>query len=661
MANRAYAAIDVKSLDAERRTFGGIATTPAVDRVGDTIDPMGVAYRNPLPLLWQHDASKPIGTVRFDAPTKDGVRFTAELPDVQEPGTLRDRIEEAWQSIRHGLVRAVSVGFRPIDYEHDKKGIRFKQIEVFELSAVTIPANPQAVIQFGKSLDLADVEVIKQHDTAAPAAATGQRGPAVKAITPPGATGRNSTAHTKAASTMATKSIADQISAFEATRQAKSARMEALMSSAAEKGETLDAEQEAEYDDLQEQVEKIDKHLDRLRRMENLEAKTAKPVGDPRSDNAAAAVRVPAAVKQTPQVEKGIRFARVVKCLGMAQGNRGAAYELAKSIYQHDDAVVETLKAAVAAGTTGTGAWAGNLVGLTTDVYADFIEFLRPQTILGRFGQDGIPALRRVPFRTRLVGQTSGGAGYWVGEGAAKPLTRFDFSTTTLDALKVANIAVVTTEVLNRSAPAAEGIIRDQLAAALAARLDIDFINPAKTAVAGVSPASITNGATTSAAAGTGTADDVRADVRTMFGAFISQNNAPTTGVFVMSATTALRLGMLMNPIGQAEFPGIGMNGGRFQGLPVIVSEHIGNVVALVNASDIYLGDEGGISVDMSTEASLQMDDAPTANSGTGVGAAMVSLWQTNSVAFRAEREVNWARRRTGSVAYLTAVAWGNV
>jgi len=34
-------------------------------------------------------------------------------------------------------------------------------------------------------------------------------------------------------------------------------------------------------------------------------------------------------------------------------------------------------------------------------------------------------------------------------------------------------------------------------------------------------------------------------------------------------------------------------------------------------------------------------------------------MFQTNSVAFLAERSINWARRRTSAVTYLTGVAWG--
>lgn len=287
--------------------------------------------------------------------------------------------------------------------------------------------------------------------------------------------------------------------------------------------------------------------------------------------------------------------------------------------------------------------------------------FLRPQTILGRFGASGIPSLRRVPFRTALIGQTSGGAGYWVGEGAAKPLTKFDFSRTVLEPTKVANIAVVTEETLRDSSPSAETIVRDQLAAALRERLDLDFIDPAKAAVAGVSPASILNGATPVVSTGTDS-DAVRTDIKALFAAFIAANNAPTSGVWLMEATTALSLSLMLNPLGQPEFPGITMTGGTLFGLPVIVSEYVPTgIVALVNASDIYLADDGGISVDMSREASLQMDDAPTMGSATPTGTSLVSMFQTNSVAFRAERTISWAPRRPSAAAYLSGVAWGEV
>ena len=113
--DRAYSLLTVKGVDEEARVITGIATTPSTDRVGDIVEPMGVSFKNPLPFLWQHQHDKPIGTVKFDKPTKAGITFTATLPKVTEDGALKDRIEEAWQSIKLGLVRAVSIGFRAVE------------------------------------------------------------------------------------------------------------------------------------------------------------------------------------------------------------------------------------------------------------------------------------------------------------------------------------------------------------------------------------------------------------------------------------------------------------------------------------------------------------------------------------------------------------------
>lgn len=156
MQNRAYSILNVKSVDEDTRTIRGIATTPSVDRVGDIIDPLGVKFNNPLAFLWQHQHDKPIGSVKFDKPTKDGITFEATVAKSDEPGTLKDRLDEAWQSIKAGLVRAVSIGFRPIEYSFmDNGGIRFSETEVYELSAVTISANADALITTIKSLDAA--------------------------------------------------------------------------------------------------------------------------------------------------------------------------------------------------------------------------------------------------------------------------------------------------------------------------------------------------------------------------------------------------------------------------------------------------------------------------------------------------------------------------
>lgn len=154
MENRAYSLLTVKSVSEDKRIIRGVATTPSPDRVGDIVEPLGVKFTNPMPLLHQHDHRLPVGTVTFDMPTEKGITFEAHLPQIEEAGALKDRVDTAWGEVKAGLVRAVSIGFRPMEYSYlDDGGIRFSASEVFELSLVTVPANADATIQMVKSID----------------------------------------------------------------------------------------------------------------------------------------------------------------------------------------------------------------------------------------------------------------------------------------------------------------------------------------------------------------------------------------------------------------------------------------------------------------------------------------------------------------------------
>ncbi|WP_206608024.1 hypothetical protein, partial [Mycobacterium tuberculosis] len=87
-------------------------------------------------------------------------------------------------------------------------------------------------------------------------------------------------------------------------------------------------------------------------------------------------------------------------------------------------------------------------------------------------------------------------------------------------------------ELIRFSSPSAERLVRDALAAAVNERLDIDFIDPAKAAVANVSPASITNGATAVASSGSD-ADAIRNDVKRLWAPFIAARNPPRSAVYL--------------------------------------------------------------------------------------------------------------------------------
>jgi HK97 family phage major capsid protein len=116
----------------------------------------------------------------------------------------------------------------------------------------------------------------------------------------------------------------------------------------------------------------------------------------------------------------------------------------------------------------------------------------------------------------------------------------------------------------------------------------------------------------------------------------------------------------MQNASGGPEFPGITPLGGSLLGFPVVVSENIpaaggsptdGYPITFVVASEILLADDGGVSIDISREASLQMDTSPD-SPATGT-TTLVSLWQHNMVAIKAERFVNWKARRSTAAAYI--------
>ncbi|MND36249.1 Phage capsid family protein [compost metagenome] len=129
----------------------------------------------------------------------------------------------------------------------------------------------------------------------------------------------------------------------------------------------------------------------------------------------------------------------------------------------------------------------------------------------------------------------------------------------------------------------------------------------------------------------------------------------------------------MLNPLGQPEFPGLSINGtsgGTWFGLPVVLSENIpanagtgdplvgaGSRIILAKATEILLADDGQVLLDASREASLEMESAPT--NPVTASTVMVSLWQHNMVGIRAERFINWAKRRNGVVQFIDGANYG--
>ena len=164
---KAYSVITVKSIneDNDKRIIKGIASTPSPDRDNDVMEMSGVKFALPIPLLWQHNHNQPIGEVTDATVTDDGIEITASIAKIEEDGNLKNRIDEAWQSIKSGLVKCLSIGFRTLEYNYIKEtyGLHIKEWEWYELSAVTVPANPDAVITSVKQIKRAFADAPTDH------------------------------------------------------------------------------------------------------------------------------------------------------------------------------------------------------------------------------------------------------------------------------------------------------------------------------------------------------------------------------------------------------------------------------------------------------------------------------------------------------------------
>lgn len=130
-----------KFMSGSARAVRGWASTSELDRQGDVVVPQGMTVRLPIPLLWQHDHNKPIGTVVSADVRSEGIWIEAKLV---EGIALAD---EAIKLIDARAIDAFSIGFRGLKSEQIQTGLKFTSWELYEVSIVSVPANAGARIQ----------------------------------------------------------------------------------------------------------------------------------------------------------------------------------------------------------------------------------------------------------------------------------------------------------------------------------------------------------------------------------------------------------------------------------------------------------------------------------------------------------------------------------
>lgn len=657
MKQRAYSTLEIKAVEdaAGKRTFTGMASTPSVDRAGDVVEPMGMQIKLPAPLLWQHCSDEPIGWVIAAKATKAGIEVQCEVANVQDVGTLKDRLDEAWQSLKTGLVRGLSIGFNPLESVQIEGtwGYRFLKWEMLELSAVTVPANQDCSITSIKSIDQQQRR-----------AATGAHGGAgSRSNPPPGASGTKTQpapggffyAQSKGNKMKTMQQLREE-------RQQKAARQTELMELRTAESRRFTVDEAKEFDDLSEDVATLDDDI-RVAQFNATQAKASTAVNGKSSDEASRSRGGMSFVKKTDPEDKfkGQSFTRILIAKAaafsaMREGDFTTPAEIAQKRWgQTHPNLVNVIKAGVAGGGTGSGEWGAELADSNTRFTGDFIEFLYAMTVFDRL------PLRSVPARVHIKGQDGAATGYWTGESKGIAVSKPDFSDVELTPLKVGAIAVCSKELIADSSPSAEMWIRDSIAQASGQRVDTTFLSTTA-ASAGVSPAGILNGLSAYSPSGTDAAA-VRADLMTLYTGFLTAKNASGL-VQVMTPSMAKALSLLVNSLGQVEFPGLNADGGTLLGDKVFTGDNVtpGDWI-LLKPSDIWKIGDGGIEVSMSDSATIEQDSAPAGAGDTPVAASatLMSLWQTEQVGFKVVRRINYAKRRTSAVTVLSDAEYGGV
>lgn len=113
-------------------------------------------------MLWQHDSSEPIGVWTEMIEDSKGLRIKGKLA----LDTVRGK--EAHALLKMGALNGLSIGFvsKQWAYDRDTEVRTLTEIDLWEVSLVTFPANEKARITGVKAADVAGLTTIRQAEKA---------------------------------------------------------------------------------------------------------------------------------------------------------------------------------------------------------------------------------------------------------------------------------------------------------------------------------------------------------------------------------------------------------------------------------------------------------------------------------------------------------------
>ena len=616
-----------------RLTF--VLSDATVDRYGDTIDPHGwdlSDFRNNPIALFGHDGMFPVGKWANVRVEKD--QLLADLIPAQK-GTSA-RIDEIVSLVEQDILRTVSVGFKPIEYEPRKGGgINYKKQSLLECSVVGVPANP-AALAVAKSLHVSP-ETMKlafgEHaDEGRPSVsqASGEQAAPPKTIIK----------QVKPMSTPLSKRIEDAQNDLVREKDALTAHI---------------AENDADpnvTEELASRIEQKEAGLAALRRAEAaLAAKTAAPPVQ------AVATAPAQAVRRSVGDKPGDLIIRSAIVHGIAEMTHQQPLDVMERLYGHDEGVSVIVKAAVAPATTTAAGWAAELVNTAM---SDFLETLRPESVYPALAAAGGgrltfgPNAGAIKIPSRAATPSIGGS--FIGEGAAIPVRRLALTSTTLSPYKMGVITTFTREMAKYSMVALEPMLRQEIIFDTAITLDSTLLgNGAGDAT---TPRGLLNGVTGLTPTAGGGATAFLADIRKLRAPFDAAN-AGSGLMLLMNPAQAEGLALTAGPDGTLGFAGDILSRYRVTTSTAIP---VGRVI-MVRATDFASATGDVPEFELSNDATVHMEDtAPlqltTAGTPPVVAHPVRSFFQTGVSGLRMIMDVSWAMRRAGMVQFMDSVTW---
>ena len=422
----------------------------------------------------------------------------------------------------------------------------------------------------------------------------------------------------------------------------KNQAMQTALSKSAEAGSTPDEATEAEIQAIEKDIAALNVNIERTKKQiaaAEEAAATATPVAGQTEAQAKATAE---GKEEVPRIQvesnlpKGIGFAQYARAklaaaLEAKKGHYIAPVDMAKQLGFGDE--VQDLVTKATLGTTTDAGFAASLV-TENRLVGEFVDMLRAATVF-----DQLTGFRNVPFNSKIPSQLTGGTAAWVGEDAPKPLTNPTYGEVEIKEHKLAAITVYTQELMRRSDPAVDILVRDDLIEASKTLIDNTFLGAG--AATAVRPAGVLNGVTATPNTGT-TAANYEADLLALVNSFVAANLSLDGSYFVMSETRAAQISLLRDALGNTYFQGMALRGTRtLMGIPVITSQTVGDKIILVKTSEILLAQDGGVDVSYSDQATL-VDGGTTHH-----------LWQENKFAVRVEKFITWAKRRPIAAVFL--------